>query len=816
MAIPALFGNVDPNQQNMTQEEIKRRRAMAQQLIGENSGFEPLAHPLQAVAKVLGAGVGAYKENKASKAQGDFDKRRREGWGKLLTGMDTSTAPASMGMPSGGMPSSPMSAMPASPAGGAMAAASGAAIPTGDRASYIRSGLVNRGLPEHVADAFLVNFKDESGLDSGINEAKPLVPGSRGGFGLYQLTGPRRREYEAFAGQRGVNPSDIDAQLDFMMGELGGSERRAGERILSAPDTATAAQAIVNDFLRPSPAYARERANRYAGLGGSAQRQTQVASLDPSAGVEQATSQRQYQPGNVLESQVPVYDRQGLRMVDAAEYERQARASQLPNPNVRPYSGPGASIDMAPQSPMGPPMTVDMKMDAQREQLGINAIPLPASAPMAQAPAPQQGGGAQAALMSAFAGGSMQPQPQQAPMTTQGALQSRMAPMQAPMQATAVNAPMGMPQQAQQQQMMAQLLTGGQQPTQPSGPDRALIAQLLNDPATEDLGQSMLMQMMQQQQQMNDPMRQLEMQKAQLELQALQNPQAEPEWQELPNGDYGYFDQSTRQFTKLGSAVKAEPGYRLLSAEEAQQMQLPPGAYQVDGQNKISQVGGGGTTINLPGQPNIGTIPPGYQAVQDQAGAWSMAPIPGGPAAAEAAAAATAKSNRESAQVQRSGLVAEEIDRALGLMEGGVLPDTGVGAMLSGVPGTDAKAISTLLDTIKANIGFDELNKMRQQSVTGGALGNVTERELQFLQAVAGSLDQAQGQEQLTYNLNRLWNGYQDVIHGEGKGPERRELAPAGDSSNPIELDEVVVPSGWEEDWDYLTPEEKQRVLGNG
>lgn len=135
--------------------------------------------------------------------------------------------------------------------------------------SYIRSGLVRRGLPEHVADAFMVNFRDESGLNPGINEAKPLVAGSRGGFGLYQLTGPRRREYEAFAAQRGVQPADVDAQLDFLMGELSGSEKRAGQRILAAPDTATAAQAIVNDFLRPAASHRTKRSAQYASLGGA-------------------------------------------------------------------------------------------------------------------------------------------------------------------------------------------------------------------------------------------------------------------------------------------------------------------------------------------------------------------------------------------------------------------------------------------------------------------------------------------------------------------------------------------------------------------
>lgn len=185
----------------------------------------------------------------------------------------------------------------------------------------------------------------------------------------------------------------------------------------------------------------------------------------------------------------------------------------------------------------------------------------------------------------------------------------------------------------------------------------------------------------------------------------------------------------------------------------------------------------GATNINMPGQPNIGSIPQGWQAIQDpETKAWTMAPIPGGPADAEAKKVAEAEQNRIAGAQQRGGIVTQEIDRALGVMQGGVLPDTGFGAYLSGVPGTDAKALSSLLDTVKANIGFEELNKMRQQSPTGGALGQVTERELAFLQAVAGSLDQAQSQEQLTDNLNRLWNAYQDVIHGPGQGPERRPL----------------------------------------
>lgn len=130
----------------------------------------------------------------------------------------------------------------------------------------IKAGLMRRGLPEHVADAFLVNMNDESGLDPSINERQPLVPGSRGGFGLAQWTGPRRKQLEAFAAARGLPVDDMNTQLDFLMEELGGAESQAGQAILNAPDRAAAAQAIVNKYLRPAEPHRDARSERYASL----------------------------------------------------------------------------------------------------------------------------------------------------------------------------------------------------------------------------------------------------------------------------------------------------------------------------------------------------------------------------------------------------------------------------------------------------------------------------------------------------------------------------------------------------------------------
>lgn len=132
---------------------------------------------------------------------------------------------------------------------------------------YVVEGLVARGMPEHIAQGFAMNFADESGFDSGINEINPLVEGSRGGYGLYQLTGPRRRQYEAFAAERGVDAADADAQLDFLMWELENTEKSAARSIYGATSAGEAGAAIVHKFLRPHESHRERRASKYLGQG---------------------------------------------------------------------------------------------------------------------------------------------------------------------------------------------------------------------------------------------------------------------------------------------------------------------------------------------------------------------------------------------------------------------------------------------------------------------------------------------------------------------------------------------------------------------
>ena len=130
-----------------------------------------------------------------------------------------------------------------------------------------------------------------------------------------------------------------------------------------------------------------------------------------------------------------------------------------------------------------------------------------------------------------------------------------------------------------------------------------------------------------------------------------------------------------------------------------------------------------------------------------------------------------------------AAIVNDDIGRALTLLQddnegfftnlfqGDLLPATGIGAFLAGVPNTDAKSLSNKLRTIQANISFDKLQAMREASPTGGALGQVSTFELQNLMAVFGSLEQSQSNEELQYNLRRLQQVYNDIVHGPGNHP---------------------------------------------
>lgn len=65
----------------------------------------------------------------------------------------------------------------------------------------------------------------------------------------------------------------------------------------------------------------------------------------------------------------------------------------------------------------------------------------------------------------------------------------------------------------------------------------------------------------------------------------------------------------------------------------------------------------------------------------------------------------------------------------------------------------DATNAQALLNTLKNQIGIGQLQAMREQSKTGGAVGNVTEKEWPILQNAISALEQSQTPEQFVANL---------------------------------------------------------------
>ena len=148
----------------------------------------------------------------------------------------------------------------------------------------IVAGLMQRGIPYAAAVGFAGNFSVESGFNPGINEINPTVAGSRGGYGLAQWTGPRRRQYEAFAKSQGSAPDDLNAQLDFLAWELQNTEKGAAQAIFAARDPAEAARLVSEKFLRPGIPHLDNRireATRIAGGGYQDAPQGQQNALAP-------------------------------------------------------------------------------------------------------------------------------------------------------------------------------------------------------------------------------------------------------------------------------------------------------------------------------------------------------------------------------------------------------------------------------------------------------------------------------------------------------------------------------------------------------
>jgi len=137
------------------------------------------------------------------------------------------------------------------------------------------------------------------------------------------------------------------------------------------------------------------------------------------------------------------------------------------------------------------------------------------------------------------------------------------------------------------------------------------------------------------------------------------------------------------------------------------------------------------------------------------------------------------------------------VDKALSQV--GTFTAGAIGTPLSFLPGTSAKDLDANLTTIKANLGFDRLQQMRDASPTGGALGQVAVQELVALQSTIGSLDNQQSPKQLRQNLQKVKYHYTRWRDAVTKARGQQTIGTAAEP--PVGVDPAV--------WGVMTPEER-------
>lgn len=106
------------------------------------------------------------------------------------------------------------------------------------------------GLTREQAAGIMGNLGHESNGLKDLQEKNPTVPGSRGGYGWAQWTGPRRRAFEAWAAEKGLDPASDEANYGFLRHELRTTERAALEAIKRTDNVGDATRVFEQTYER--------------------------------------------------------------------------------------------------------------------------------------------------------------------------------------------------------------------------------------------------------------------------------------------------------------------------------------------------------------------------------------------------------------------------------------------------------------------------------------------------------------------------------------------------------------------------------------
>lgn len=108
------------------------------------------------------------------------------------------------------------------------------------------------GITKAQAAGIVGNLDYETGGFKYLQEIKPIVPGSKGGRGFAMWTGPRRKDFEAWAKENNLDPDSYEASFGFLVHEVQNtSEGRFMEDLEKTNTPEEAARVFSNQYLRP-------------------------------------------------------------------------------------------------------------------------------------------------------------------------------------------------------------------------------------------------------------------------------------------------------------------------------------------------------------------------------------------------------------------------------------------------------------------------------------------------------------------------------------------------------------------------------------
>jgi hypothetical protein len=99
---------------------------------------------------------------------------------------------------------------------------------------------------------------------------------------------------------------------------------------------------------------------------------------------------------------------------------------------------------------------------------------------------------------------------------------------------------------------------------------------------------------------------------------------------------------------------------------------------------------------------------------------------------------------------------------------------TGFGSeATSSIGATPSADVRGLLNTVGAKAAFDRLQRMREESPTGGALGGIAVKELELLRDSVASLDPNQSDTQFQSQMDQIIASYSDLYRKLGADPKK-------------------------------------------